>query len=182
MTIERDIAEIQKWENTAAKCNWQIGQKLCEIAECQRWKLRQTAEGKTYRTFEEFVKAEFSYSREWVEMIMRVSKRFTREEVMQCGVSKLRVVLQAPPKLQAEIMARLKEENGKVSVAECERLVRGYSSKHESERRRVSPVPLTYEQVLARCMRLAVDWQDRLSADLATNVKRLKRHGLKRVV
>ena len=74
-------------------------------------------------------------------------------------------------------MTMLKETGGKASVAACERLLRGYSSKHKAERVRpcVAPVPLTYEQILARNMRLPIEWQERLVVDLT---KSLKRHGL----
>ena len=103
--LDADVAEVKALDHQKNGYDWKLAQKLCEIAESLRFKLRLTAEGKTaYRTFEEFANAELDITREYAELLMRGAKRFSESEFANLGITKIRSVISAPPALQAKAL------------------------------------------------------------------------------
>lgn len=107
--LDKDVAEVRALDHEMNGYSWRMAQKLCEIAESQRFKLRLTAEGKiAYTTFEQFANAELDITREHAETLMRGAKRFSESEFTELGITKIRTVISAPPALQAKALEAFK--------------------------------------------------------------------------
>lgn len=113
--LDRDVAEVRRLSRGMGAGVWLLAQKIAEISESQRWKLRLDDAGKVkYRTFEEFANAELGIGRAYALDLQKIAVRFTQEVFESVGYSKLRLVLQAPADQQEEVLNAIKEQNGAI--------------------------------------------------------------------
>ena len=111
--LDRDVEEVLRLNRGMCAGSWLLAQKVAEISESQRWKLRLDEKGKVrYRTFEDFAKAELQIGREYAKDLQKIVVRWTREVFEMVGPTKLRVVLQAPAEQQDEVLNAIKEQGG----------------------------------------------------------------------
>lgn len=119
--LDRDVAEVQRLNRGMGAGVWLLAQKVAEISESQRWKLRLDDKGKVkFRTFEDFARDELKISRAYALDLQKIAVRFTRELFETIGYSKLRLVLQAPEDDQAEVLNALKEKGGAIPKRELQ--------------------------------------------------------------
>lgn len=120
--LDVDVAKVKILKRGFGASSWLLAQKIAEVDESQRWKLRLDEAGKVlYRTFEDFAKAELEIGREYALDLKKIFVRFTQEEFETVGVSKLRLVLRAPEAEQAEVLNRLKGAGGATGKREVQK-------------------------------------------------------------
>lgn len=117
--LDRDVQEVLRLNRGMCAGSWLLAQKVAEISESQRWKLRLDDKGKVrYRTFEDFAKQELQIGREYARDLQKIVVRWTRDVFEMVGPTKLRLVLQAPADQQDEVLNAIKEQGGAKPVRE----------------------------------------------------------------
>lgn len=91
------VHELRVFRSGLQRGWWLLGRKLAEVEWSGVWKLRTTGAGTpTYKKFEDFCMKEVGFTGETVKNAIDISKRFSEEEVLSLGPSKLLLVLRAP--------------------------------------------------------------------------------------
>jgi len=82
-----------------------VGVACKRIHDSAIWKLREDGDGNLVHTnFKAFCASEFGISYTYAFQLMEVSDRFTREQVMKLGVSKLKLVMSVPTDRQQDMI------------------------------------------------------------------------------
>ena len=108
--LDADVAEVIRLNRGVCAGSWLLAQKVSEISESQRWKLRLDEQGKVkYRTFEDFARVELQMAPNYARDMQKIYVRFTQDVFEKIGPSKLRLVLQAPADQQEEVLEKIKD-------------------------------------------------------------------------
>lgn len=102
--LDEQCAKVKTLTVTAAQSLWDVGQALSKIHDKDLWKMRRVNNVPVHVSFRRFVQDELGISHTYAYQMMEVAKEFTRKEVEQIGVNKLRLVLQAPPEKRAQAL------------------------------------------------------------------------------
>lgn len=144
--LDSMVAEIRALNRGVASNLWIIAGKLVEIDKTEKWKERQTADGKVaYSKFEDFVHAELDMTRQYASALRRCFVNFQKEDFAQIGVSKLRLLLQFPDKTeQQEQLEKLRtgEIKGRRGIEDTKDKAReraGVSKKNKSKPSKATP-------------------------------------------
>ena len=118
--LDAAVAEIRGLDHDTQDAVFVLSEKVAALAESQLWKLRLDPAGKVrYKTFEDFATPELGMSKSYAQTLNKIMVRYTYEDFVEVGSSKLRLVLQAPADQQAELLQKIKETGaGKRAVAD----------------------------------------------------------------
>jgi hypothetical protein len=117
--LDRYVSEIKELDRKSGESAYVLAEKLVALDKSMLWKLRLAADAKVkYGTFEKFCFTELDMGREYVLNMKKCIVRYTREDFMRVGPSKLRFVMRAPEEQQQEVLDQVKAENTPKHVLE----------------------------------------------------------------
>jgi hypothetical protein len=118
--LDAAIAEIKALDRGFGAASWVLAQKISQLDESQQWKLRVDERGvPKYGNFEKFANVELGMTREYANSMKKIFVRFTQEDFVLLGPSRLRVIIQVPEDEQQEMLDKAKAaEGGKPSLRE----------------------------------------------------------------
>lgn len=106
--LDSAVADVQALKSATVGSYHDLGAKIAELHGKNLWKARRDSSDPSkpaYKNFEKFCAAELGISHTYAYGLMDISRKFTKEQVMALGVSKLMLVLKAPEEKQPEVMA-----------------------------------------------------------------------------
>lgn len=108
--LDKAVRRIEEIKVRGARCYWELGQELLIIAEKKLWlERRNERNDPIHGTFAQFVAAETGFTVQYANMMMRVAKTFTKEEVEKVGVRKLSVIVKLTDgELRKELAEKMK--------------------------------------------------------------------------
>lgn len=96
--LDANVRCVHTLKAKAARGIWELGDAIRFNYERHLWKLRLNKKGApVFKTFRQFVQAEYAMTHVHAHRLMRVAAAFTREEMEGVGVTKLNLLLQVPP-------------------------------------------------------------------------------------
>lgn len=116
--LDKAVATVQTLKGKAAKGMWDLGVEIAKISDGQLWKLRSEDGKPRYKTAEAFVTAELGMSVPHAWALAEISKKFTADEVLKFGTTKLGLILQAPVELRPAIKEKVEAGASKREVVE----------------------------------------------------------------
>jgi hypothetical protein len=120
--LDKYVEEIRAIQQQTGRVGWQLCQAIASGARSNVWKARQTADGKVaYKTYEQFAAHELGMSKKYVQSLIRIHERFSKEMIEQAGTSKLRLLIAAPPEKQGEVLEKIKRGASKREVGRAAR-------------------------------------------------------------
>jgi hypothetical protein len=119
--LDDAVARIRAQQAAGARSLHAIGVEIERVRAGSLWSLRLVAGSCPYKSFEQWVEAELSISRQHAYRLAAVAKRFSDADVVSHGVSRLAIALYAPEGRMPSIFAAL--EDG-ASCRKLEGLVR----------------------------------------------------------
>jgi hypothetical protein len=108
--LDKKVAEIRQYGSDFRSKYWHVGNAIKEIADKKLWNQRLDEEAKpTYKSFDQFVKAELGMSSGAAYAAMDVAKDFTESQVREIGSYKASLILSAPKEDQAALLDEAKK-------------------------------------------------------------------------
>lgn len=110
--LDAAVAEIRSYDRAAAKSVWQIACKLADIGVKEMWKARRRTDGTVaYVKIEDFARNELGIDRKYAQMLQRIAVRYTEQDVLTIGPTKLNVIASIDDKeLQQEALDQLRKD------------------------------------------------------------------------
>lgn len=147
--LDAAVENVRRLASTAHLSAWKLGDELKRIFDSQLWKVRQGEDGKgAYKTFDQFTKAELSFSKKYAFVLMKVSAGFTEAQVQEFGPAKLHLVLTAPKEIQGELLERVKKGAKKKEIERS--LPRTKTTKAKDGKNKKQSQQITVANILKR--------------------------------
>lgn len=116
--LDKKVGEAIELKSASSISMWQLGKVIAEIIDQNLWKLRQ-GDDKTprYKGFDSFCHAELKMSPTHAYNLAGVAREYGEAQVKKFGVSKLGLVLQAPPEDRERIQEQVETGKSKREIA-----------------------------------------------------------------
>lgn len=102
--LDKSVAKIKAIMGRAGEACWEMGQEILVIFESGSWKARVGEDGEQlYKNWGAFTKAELGIGGSYALGCMDASKLYGKEQLNEWGVSKVQMLVQAPPEARAKL-------------------------------------------------------------------------------
>lgn len=109
--LDHAVARVRVLKTDAAASMWALGAVIADIKAKQLWKLRNEADRDipAWKTWDAFAHHELYMTPKNANALAEIAERFTEKQVRAFGTTKLGLILQAPPRAQAELEVKVAE-------------------------------------------------------------------------
>lgn len=105
--LDHAVERVKRAISNGLHSSWQLGRELLGIFDNQLYKKRVGDDGRpVYRNWDEFAETELNLSGPRARSFMDVARDFTEEQVVNCGVEKLRTIRRLPENRWKEFIAK----------------------------------------------------------------------------
>lgn len=141
--LDAAVDRVRVFCAEARGASWDAGNALREIEEKALWRARADAGGGArYKTFDDFVQAEFGFTARWARDVIDLAKEFTREQVMTLGRKKLVPIMRLSGETRANLLERAPEMSAREVSREVVAVADGAVRDTGRERAGGVPVPM----------------------------------------